>query len=77
MILTMPLNEAEARLPELVKRLGGGDEVLITDGGEPVARLVREGHEGGRIRTPGSAKGKLRILSEDDEHLAGFEDYMP
>lgn len=27
-------------------------------------------------RQPGSARGKLRILSEDDEHLAEFGDCM-
>ncbi len=28
-------------------------------------------------RLPGSAKGVLRIVSEDDEHLGGFTEYMP
>jgi len=28
-------------------------------------------------RQPGSAKGILKILSEDDEHLADFKAYMP
>lgn len=28
-------------------------------------------------RRPGSAKGKLTILSDDDEHLMDFQDYMP
>lgn len=27
-------------------------------------------------RIPGSAKGKLTVLVEDDEHLADFRDYM-
>jgi len=27
-------------------------------------------------RQPGSAKGRLIILTEDDEHLADFENYM-
>ena len=27
-------------------------------------------------RRPGSAKGKLVILAEDDEHLKDFKDYM-
>lgn len=30
-----------------------------------------------KIRTPGSAIGKLKILVEDDEHLQDFQDYMP
>ena len=28
-------------------------------------------------RQPGSAKGRLTILVEDDEHLADFQEYMP
>jgi len=28
-------------------------------------------------RQPGSAKGALRVLSEDDEHLDDFREYMP
>ena len=27
-------------------------------------------------RQPGSAKGKLIILKDDDEHLKDFEEYM-
>ena len=77
MIMRVSLNEAQARLPELVKGLASGDEVLITDGDETVARLVSQGRGTGRTRQPGSAKGKLRVLVEDDEHLDDFRDYMP
>jgi hypothetical protein len=28
-------------------------------------------------RQPGSAKGKLRVLEDDDAHLDDFRDYMP
>lgn len=28
-------------------------------------------------RQPGSAKGILQVLSEDDSHLEDFKDYMP
>ena len=77
MIMRVSLNEAQARLPELVKGLASGDEVLITDGDEPVARLVSQGRGMGRARQPGSAKGKLRVVVEDDEHLDDFKDYLP
>jgi antitoxin (DNA-binding transcriptional repressor) of toxin-antitoxin stability system len=53
MIMSVSLDEAQARLPELVKQLGSGDEVLITEGDETVARLVSQGRETGRTRTPG------------------------
>jgi len=28
------------------------------------------------VRQPGSARGLLKIISEDDEHLVDFQDYM-
>lgn len=28
-------------------------------------------------RQPGSAKGRLTILAEDEEHLRDFQEYMP
>ncbi|AUB84975.1 antitoxin of toxin-antitoxin stability system [Candidatus Thiodictyon syntrophicum] len=76
-MMRVSLNEAQARLPELVKGLASGDEVLITDGDEPVARLVSQGCRTDRTRQPGSAKGKLRILVDDDAHLDDFRDYVP
>jgi antitoxin (DNA-binding transcriptional repressor) of toxin-antitoxin stability system len=77
MMRWMSVNEVQARLPELVKQIASGDEVVITDHDEPVARLVRQEVEQPMIRRPGSAKGKLRIVAEDEEHLADFRDYMP
>ncbi len=77
MMRWMSVNEVQARLPELVKQIASGDEVVITDHDEPVARLVRQEVEQPLIRRPGSAKGKLRIVAEDEEHLADFRDYMP
>ena len=77
MMRWMSVNEVQARLPELVKQIASGDEVVITDHDEPVARLVRQEVDQPLIRRPGSAKGKLRIVADDDEHLADFRDYMP
>lgn len=74
MMRWMSVNEVQARLPELVKQIASGDEVVITDHDEPVARLVRQEVERPLIRRPGSAKGKLRILADDDEHLADFRE---
>lgn len=74
MMRWMSVNEVQARLPELVKQIASGDEVVITDHDEPVARLVRQEVERPLIRRPGSAKGKLRIVADDDEHLADFRE---
>lgn len=77
MMRWMSVNEVQARLPELVKQIASGDEVVITDHDLPVARLVRQEPERPQARRPGSAKGTLRIIADDDAHLADFRDYMP
>lgn len=39
--------------------------------------LQEESESAFKARKPGSAKGILQVLSEDDEHLDDFSDYMP
>jgi antitoxin (DNA-binding transcriptional repressor) of toxin-antitoxin stability system len=70
------LEEARARLLELVARVTGGEEIIITQDQQPVAKLVREPSTTRKPRKPGSAKGRLVILHEDDAHLKDFEEYM-
>ncbi len=71
------IEEAQARLPEIIHRLAAGDEVEITEGRNTVARLLGASKPKQLPRTPGSAKGKLVIVVEDEEHLRDFGDYMP
>lgn len=37
---TVDVNHAKQRFPELIERTISGDKVVITHGGQPVARLV-------------------------------------
>ena len=71
------VKEAQAKLPELIGKLVSGEEFVITENDRPVARLVAEQAAAGPPRRPGSAKGKLVVVAEDDEHLADFKEYMP
>ena len=73
----MTLDEAHEHLPELIARLKPGDEVVITQSDQPVARLIPAPPVSGKPREPGSMVGKLTIVKEDDEHLKDFQDYMP
>jgi len=74
---TVTLEEARARLPQLIGRLAPGEEITSTEEGRPVAKIVGRGVPPARKpRRPGSAKGKLIILKEDDEHLEDFQEYM-
>ena len=73
---TVTVEEAQAKLPELIDKLVPGEEVIITRNEQPVAKLVSQQRPIRKPRRPGSAKGKLVILAEDDEHLKDFKDYM-
>ena len=70
------VEEAQARLSQLLHGLAPGEEILITEGQRPVAKLIGQGVASRKPRQPGSGKGKLIILKEDDEHLKDFEEYM-
>ncbi|BAU12094.1 hypothetical protein LEP3755_26230 [Leptolyngbya sp. NIES-3755] len=71
------LEEAQLRLPELIADLQPGEEVQILSENRIVARLITEARPQRKPRKPGSAMGTLVILSEDDDHLKDFSDYMP
>jgi prevent-host-death family protein len=75
--MTVTIEEAQARLPELIDRLAPGEELVITRNDQPVAALVGKYQPARQPRRPGSAKGKLLILAEDEEHLEDFKEYMP
>ncbi len=73
---TVTLEEAQTKLPELIDKLVPGEEVVITRNEQPVAELIRLPVE--KLHpVPGRCKGMLTILSEDDEHLKDWAEYMP
>jgi prevent-host-death family protein len=73
---TVTIEAAQAKLSEVIDKLAPGEEVIITRNEQPVAKLVGQQRPIRKPRRPGSAKGKLVILAEDDEHLKDFKDYM-
>ena len=74
---TVTLKEAQSHLEELISKLSPGEEVIITNNQQPIAKLTGQRVSMGRPRQPGSAKGKLTILADDNEHLVDFKEYMP
>ena len=78
MSTTITLEEAQLSLKELVHRLAPGEEIVITENQQPVARLVSEQTPSAKRRPgPGLGKGMITIVSDDDEHLKDFAEYMP
>jgi antitoxin (DNA-binding transcriptional repressor) of toxin-antitoxin stability system len=76
-MLTVTIEEAQANLGQLVGGLAPGEEIKLTQGGRVVARIVGERPQSGRRPGPGLGKRMMTIVSEDDEHLSGFAEYMP
>jgi prevent-host-death family protein len=72
---TITLEEAQRRLAEIIDQLPPGQEVVITRDNRPVARLV--GEKRPPRPGPGLGKGMLTIVSDDDEHLKDFAEYLP
>jgi prevent-host-death family protein len=74
---TVTIEEAQAKLKELIHRLAPGEEVVITENEHPVAKLVGEQPKPQLRPPPGLGKGMITIVSDDDEHLKDFAEYMP
>ena len=74
---TVTMEEAQATLPELIDKISQGEEVVITRNSKPIAQLIRMPGDGGPQPIPGRCEGMLTILSDDDEHLKDWAEYMP
>ena len=72
---TVPIQEAQAKLPELIRQLDPGGEVVITENDRPVARLVAAAGAGGRKL--GTLRGTVKYIAPDfDAPLDDFKEYM-
>ena len=73
---TVTIEDAQAKLPELIGGLARGEELVITRDGEPVATLTRS-ERGRRPRQAGSARDKILGISPDfDAPLEEFREFM-
>jgi prevent-host-death family protein len=74
---TVTIQEAQNRLSDLVHGLTPGDEVVITENGEPVAKLALADPTKSWPCKAGSAKGTIHWMAPDfDEPLEEFKEYM-
>jgi len=67
--------EAKARFSELVQKAMSGEEVVVAKDNRPLLKLVPLGNPG-RIRKPGSAKGKVFMAADFDRTPDDFADYV-
>jgi antitoxin (DNA-binding transcriptional repressor) of toxin-antitoxin stability system len=75
---SLSIQEAQAQLPDLVHALTFGDEVIILDNDQPVARIVpATGQPPRQPRRPGTLRGTVLYMASDfDAPLEDFKEYM-
>jgi len=76
---TISIQQAQAKLTDLIHDLNPGDELVITENDQPVARLVRESAppQHPSRRRPGTLRGTVKYMAPDfDAPLDDFKEYM-
>jgi antitoxin (DNA-binding transcriptional repressor) of toxin-antitoxin stability system len=76
MSTTISLEEAQAKLPEIIRQLAPGEELVITDNRKPVATLIGQQSPPKTRPAPGLGKGSVLYMAPDfDEPLEEFREY--
>lgn len=73
--MTVTIEQAGSSLIELIAKTARGEKVVITQNQKPVAELVAVKPSGAQAQF-GFAKGVLAIVSDDEEHVDDFKDYL-
>ncbi len=75
--MLITIEQAQQSLANLIDGLMPGEEVVITRGEEPVARLVRTEQTMPTARKLGTLRDKIVYIAEDfDAPLEDFREYM-
>lgn len=73
---TLKLDDAQARLREILAGLQPGEEVVLTDNGQPLAKLVKTTRTSWPCKA-GSAKDTFHWMADDfNAPLDEFKEYV-
>jgi antitoxin (DNA-binding transcriptional repressor) of toxin-antitoxin stability system len=73
---TISIQEAQIKLSEIIHGLAPGEELVITENDQPVARIVTSSASAS-LRQLGSLHGTVRYMAPDfDAPLDDFEESM-
>jgi prevent-host-death family protein len=75
-MVTVTIQEAQAQLLDLIHRLQDGEEVVITENDQPVAKLARTEPKKQWPCKAGSAEGQIWMAPDFDARLQDFKEYM-
>jgi prevent-host-death family protein len=73
---TITIQEARANLDELIHRMSPGEEVVITENDQPVAKLVATQPPQRKIPKLGTQRGSVLSMEHFDDPLDDFKEYM-
>jgi prevent-host-death family protein len=74
---SVTVEEAQAKLKKLIDRLAPGEELVITENQQPVAKLVGQRPVRPPRPAPGLGKGSILYMAPDfDEPPEEFKEYM-
>jgi prevent-host-death family protein len=71
--IVVGIHEAKTHFSKLVRAVQQGEEIVVANGGKPVAKIVGYTPPAGN-RKPGLLAGKIVIKPEFDELPPGFEE---
>ncbi len=69
------LTQAKQQLPELLEEVIRGEEIVITNNGQPLVKMLQAAPAKPQP-TFGSARGLITIADDFDEPLEDFKEYM-
>ncbi len=75
---TVTIQEFQAQLPDLIRRLAPGDKIVITENDQPIATLTPTPTAlDAKPRKLGTMKGTVLYMAPDfDAPLEDFREYM-
>ena len=76
MSIIITVEEAQAKLKDFIHQLAPGDEIIITENQQSIAKLTSEPAKKRLPRKAGNCIGMMEIIADDDEHLEDFKEYM-
>ncbi len=75
---TIPLEQAEGHLGEIIEKLSPGEEIVLTRDDKPVATIKATPKPDPEPPKFGTLKGTILFIAPDFDAIPeGFEDYLP
>jgi antitoxin (DNA-binding transcriptional repressor) of toxin-antitoxin stability system len=73
---SVTLEEAQKKLPELLTRLQPGEELTISDNGQPLAQVRKAERTSWPCKAGSYKKAEFWMTADFDAPLDEFKDYM-